>query len=300
MNSPQQFLRWWSESLLAVGGVKPDLTEQVSTSSINIGQRRFDAILTPEFSRSARDDQVRRAIQTEKIALQRHGLEPDCPLCRNIARSEIIPSLAIKINQHHTILPNRYPSQLGAALLVSNNHLAPSRGSESEHLELLSASAIACKQYDLIAVKNHPLDGMSLPRHDHIHLWPRELASAQHVVRLIEARADTSIASSDASPFDSRIFSGPDNLKFVAQLLAHFDNAGVVYTYAQVGETVMLSPRVPSSAPVLISLTGPLHIFSPPYSRTLLAALSFIPLAGCFDWDKFIPAQMPARLARAA
>ena len=300
MKSPQQFSRWWSESLLAIGGVRPEPVQHFERRTLTIRQRSFDAILTPQFSRSARDDQVRRALKHEKIVHQRHGLEPNCPLCRNIARSEIEPAIALAVTQAFAILPNRYPSQTGASLLLPRSHIAPSRADQAHHLALLTATAQACRNYDLIAVKNHPRDGMSLPKHDHVHLWPRDLITAKHVLGLIESRSEAEISALDASPFDSRVISGPNSLEISAKLLADFDRAGIVYTYAQVNQSVMISPRLPSIAAELISLTGPLHIFSPPYSRGLIAALTYIPLAGHFEWANFLPTETSRDLARAA
>lgn len=300
MYSPQQFQRWWSQSLGAIGGVPPIDYGTYTTTSLKLRSKHFPALLTPEFSRTRRDKLVQKALKSEKIARLRSGLDRHCPLCRNIARAESDRYLALEVAQNSLILPNRYPSQAGASLLLSVNHQAPCSGSATEHLALLKAAAEACRRFGVIAVKNHPRDGMSLPKHDHIHLWPRELATSKHVLDLIASAGEQDVSALAASPFDSRVVRGANSLELTAQIFAAFDRAGIIYTYAQDGQTVMISPRVSSGSDVLISLTGPLHIFSPPYSSAMMAALSFVPLVGCFAWEKFVPKERSRPLPWAA
>lgn len=296
----QDYRWWWKRSIELIGGVIPESFGECFTTTLKLKNCHFKVLFTPEFSRSARDLAVKKALECETPSTIQVGLDASCPLCRNISRVSNEPDIAIDYNSEYLILPNRYPSQYGVSLLLPKNHRAPSVANYSEHLTLLKATSDLSQRFGLVAVKNHPKDGMSLPKHDHVHLWPQELMCSQLILELMQSGNGSEVSIVEASMFDSRLITGVDSLEFAAGLLTKLDLLGEIYTYAQFGSSILITPRAVKSIPTLISLAGPLHLFSPPYSKNLIGALAFVPLRGGFNWDALIPAERTTKLPIAA
>jgi hypothetical protein len=136
-----------------------------------------------------------------------YDLDPNCPLCRNSARVYDAATLkdrsspAIFEIDDYVLLPNRYPGMPGAALLLSKNHddiISRTKATgilqericeiaENKTRARLLASMdlyvlfLISDALNLVAKRNHTLSGMSIPLHDHFHLFPEDLPTADNI-----------------------------------------------------------------------------------------------------------------------
>lgn len=122
----------------------------------------------------------------------RGTMDAACALCQTVGRvqdhlSDSQSPRALLDLGHSFLVPNRYPMAPGHSLLVSASH-DPARfslGRTPSYQELRDMMAVA-DGLDLVAMRNHAHDGMSIPSHDHFHLFPSDLQIFPLLTKLAE------------------------------------------------------------------------------------------------------------------
>ena len=118
-----------------------------------------------------------------------------CFLCENVVQgidaqeNHDVPNNIILDFGKFVLAPNRYPGWVGHSLLLPVEHddvsyrvipdsegrMHPRVGKSLGNFvspEYLETMIQACKDHELVGVRNHPLDAMSIPFHDHFHIFP--------------------------------------------------------------------------------------------------------------------------------
>src|SRR3989344_535937 len=217
----KDFLLKWAETLESYGTP----TSFVDLTRYEFHSIEFDKKYPFVYTISENHAQ-RRALMAEQKdymnKLKTYGFNLDlknCFICQNIAQgidSQLFPEVKNNVMYwpgNHAIAPNRYPNQLGHSLSDLINHdditdrVIPkpdpdnpgnktaiynpeprkTRGAiiTSQYLDALMAS---CDSLNLIALRNHVLDGMSIPGHDHFHLMPEDLPSVSLIGEILREK----------------------------------------------------------------------------------------------------------------
>jgi len=148
-----------------------------------------------------------------------------CFLCDNVGQAidaQGNPKIADNLiydRVDYLILPNKYPSFIGHSLLIPKEHddetrrvkpidgeykpeAGKTRGAifTPEYLEVMVSASI---DFGLVGTSNHVLNGMSIPRHKHFHVFPEDLDlfNIEHILGRKTEIADR-VYKSDATPFD--------------------------------------------------------------------------------------------------
>ena len=260
--------------------------------------------------------------QPPYVASQHHSdlKVGECHLCGEIARHRDGDSARVLLeNEHYIILPNLYPAFPGATLAVPKAHdcmenrvsrledgrykIQPGEllAKELSEDELLSLFKV-CDEMKLILFRNAPLDAMSIPEHDHCHLLPEDLPTAQMAHEMLRSRYnirenDARFSRSTATPFDTLLISANSKqelTELTCQILSSLNRDQIVYTLGYCKGNVLVTPRKFSSDSIQeqISLGGgiPLHAVS---SRPGLIqdARERIHARGEMNWDDYIPSK---------
>ena len=124
--------------------------------------------------------------------------EPGCALCENIhsalaankdpasCKSNLVCDLG-----SHIIIPNRFPRFPGHSLFLATQHNQQTDLRSNCFGPLLSQrSLVAAMQIsdrlNLGWMRNHPRGGMSIPEHDHFHMYPIPLVQKSGVETLLK------------------------------------------------------------------------------------------------------------------
>ena len=287
----------------------------ITSSELSQRRREFMALQTPY-----------RAIRT--LDSYPGVLAPEgCMLCENIlqaydAESGDEPPRNNLILRFHdcAVLPNRYPAELLHSLIVPANHddfservvPAPADSNPGERLyspepnrtrgaiispRFLETVLEVCDTFHWAAVRNHVLDGMSIPAHDHFQTFPMGAHHLETLEALFPGLPDGTMLKvlvPDTTPFDTLFVVSRDRrmlVDYVAPILEKMERADEVFTLWYHDGRIAISPRVASSQiDKRLSVGGgiPLHQFDPSNDRTMEDIFRFVPLAGRFDWDRYL------------
>jgi hypothetical protein len=141
--------------------------------------------------------------------------------------------------------------------------------------------------------RNHPLDGMSIPEHDHLHLYPSlfSVFPMMEQLELIDYR-ETGELPVEFTPFSTYLLYDADREKLARQstaLMDALDEQRVVFSFCYSDHRAYFSPRLcvpPQEGPKLGMLTIP-HLFNPQDLRTVTLLESCVPPQGAFSWEGF-------------
>ena len=211
------------------------------------------------------------------------------------------------------LIPNRYPYQPGASLLFPDRHrqafshgnlrlvgAEPRPAAPAPKMidpkNLLTTFSI-CDRRGLYMIKNHPMDSMSIPEHDHVHLVPACLVPDRIRRTFVpDARDALHAARLEYSPFDTLVLSGGtvrDRAAAAAMLLARLDRDGVPYTLVYLDGSLFVTPRHRCSLAESRMKTGGgvgIHLFNPADQLLVQRLMKWVPRRGEFDWDGYLPA----------
>jgi hypothetical protein len=250
----------------------------------------------------------------------------NCFLCQNIAQTidaqdhpESVASNLIHEIGKYAITPNRYPSQYGHSLFVLKDHddtttrVTPVQEPENrttryaseqgktrgnlmsyDHLEKLIA---ICDDLHLVAVRNHVLDGMSIPAHDHEHVFPEDLPTfslAERLAREIApAEGKHPFYSPVNTPFDTRVIIGSKGevADFASFVLERMERDDQVFTLAYYKGALFISPRnkdAVNDRRIQIGAGVPLHFFDTESQEFVDRVNRLVPMKGGYDWKKYV------------
>ncbi len=243
-----------------------------------------------------------------------------CFLCDNIGQAiaaktnKDIPNNAMHETNGYFILPNKYPSFIGHSLFVPKEHdneeqrVIPENG--SYHLEqgktrgalvtpeFLEEIVRACQDSNLVGIRNHVLDGMSIPGHDHFHLYPQDLESFSLTDTILDGMQQTDygkgIYTSQNTPFDMLVFSRQlikdDFYEKTSDLLGKIETASQVFTLLYTDDNLIVSPRKNSERITTnLKVGGGLtfHSLDSDTEEYFEKIREWVPMRGEFNWDGY-------------
>ncbi len=325
------FLLSWSRALRACGtglDILEDITyrkEEIEVAGVHypLSIRSGGGYETRRV-RMLEDEPYHPAFRTDRYPF---FLKPEsCMLCQNITR------IIDHDNEQHShenismidlgeyyLLPNRYPGQPGSCLLLPKDHddfsarmpiiyqgktrsiprhPGKTRGRILSSSDLLTLFML-CDTLELTGTRGHPLDAMSIPEHDHFHLFPEPLLDAA-VVDPILRDQETFFSSVDGAtfsrsprtPWDSLIIKAPcaERLAKVATaLLTVLEEADEVVTLSYHKKHLVLSPRhITKDSPLSLGGSVGIHLFLTFNDEIASQLKGGIPLRGHYRWPEFI------------
>lgn len=252
-----------------------------------------------------------------------------CPLCQNILYaidSTRNPSLGqtnvlLDIGDY-VFMPNKYPAQPGSALLVPKNHdnhslrsaqridsngqrriaVEPgkTRGKITERSDLVTLTAL-CDAFDMVATKNHVLNVMTIPEHDHFHLTPKAspiFGMFDTVGSEIGLRGTSDrLFTPQATPFATLAIHDNNRDSLIESALAvlsGLEQDNNVFTYAYYNNIFLINVNDRSVIDDCIEgpCAGagvPLHHIDVEIPGMLESVLRISPLKDSFDWSPYLP-----------
>ena len=256
-----------------------------------------------------------------------HLVNGQCKLCENVAQandslvSDDVPTnILIDLGSSY-VLPNRYPASPLNSVWVPKNHDEPSsrvttlaplsdtfklahypgltRGNipTAEQLEEVFELSDAL---GLLALKNHTMDGMSIPFHEHFQLLAVESLAPGHIQKIYEPTKDVRvpfIGEINSLPYAALAIKGA-NCKETAEMaqpiIEDLEKTGQIFTITFYQGVVLLVPRSEEALATNTRLSmgaGPNFLCLIPAIHAELANRYLIPRGG-FPWDKMIAGQM--------
>lgn len=257
-----------------------------------------------------------------------HLLVDSCQLCENVIRAvESGPEHSLADLGTHLLLPNRYPQMPGACLLIPRKHdplerrlpVAPCGTISEPHVsnatygKVLDYSELALlatisREYGLFVYRNHPLDGMSIPEHDHAHGLPLPLPPAQlalESIRELEAHPlGRPYFQLKRSPCDSLVVKAHslgETIKRTEALVQAMELNQRVFTLAYLEGAFVISPRKTELLNGIRTQIGPGASFGIIGWGTHWAKEieRVVPRRGTYDWQTLISARISSRAAAA-
>lgn len=304
------FLLSWSRALASYGTKLSFLNDtSYSNTSFRICGKFYPSFTTNGGNYHKRAELMKtQSAYIPKFGIERYDLNlktSECLLCQNVAQS-LDSAMHATGNETNTILdidkflllPNRYPGHPGGSLFLRKNHDHSESHAELLNYENLSALLEISDLLELTAVRNHQRDGMSIPQHDHAHLFPSDLIPSDLTQTIIGASSSatnsTGVIIPSGTPFATLAIIGPSSseiAKMAAPILTRLNAANEVFTFTYHKRHLFISPRKNiSNANTQISLGGgvPLHLFDPANVAHQDQLGQHAALKGEFPWGRFL------------
>ena len=251
----------------------------------------------------------------------------NCFLCQNVVQGLDAKAYPEKVENNimydlgtHVIIPNRYPGQLGHSLSLPKDHdelftrvtpqpepenkttiYHPEKGKTRGAIlssDYLAAVIKACDKFHLAAIRNHVLDGMSIPGHDHFHLMPEDLPSVSLGDIVAGEKVSTeygpTIFRPGNSPFDTLMVLGDaESIALTATpILSTMELNDQVFTLAYHQGKLFISPRNKDSVnDRRIQVGGgiPIHYLDTEGPEFINRINRLVPMKGDYGWEHFLP-----------
>lgn len=333
LNKWGDFLLKWANTLDTYGTSKDSVhSTEYKKIHVEFNGREFPAIyfFNPDHSKRkklmAKQEHYVPFDKPESYGL-RLSLD-DCLLCENIVQGidaqnhpdKITNNIMIDLG-NYIILPNRYPHGLGQSLFMEKNHddtthrvaprtdlenkteiYLPEKGKTRGNIITEDYLETVIKESDklhLSLLRNHFLDGMSIPSHDHFHLIPEDLPVVSLIEYIVNGKEKTdysvNIHTSNNSPFDTLIISeeeGKNLVKTAQPILERLEKEGEVFTLAYGNKNLLITPRNKeevNNRRITTTAVAPILCFGDYSQKSIDPINKYLPANGEFNWDKFIP-----------
>ncbi len=185
----------------------------------------------------------------------------DCFLCDNVGQADKIGDnllLPFDTYTNAVVVPNRYAAMRGHLLFVEKGH------QQTRALTLSNnffANAIELSEkYNISILRNHPRSGMSIPKHDHFHSYPKEIkvgSNSQPLTSIAQCGLEdygNGAYKIDGTRFDTIAFNGKNSLENVLTTIRKLEEQDKTFTfyYHPKGEgdyhgTHFITPHIESS-----------------------------------------------------
>jgi hypothetical protein len=270
------------------------------------------------------ENQKRHPFIPAKQNLEEYGLRlsptgKKCFMCENIVQgidardNPSIDNVIFDLGDYF-ITPGRYPRQPGHCLWVPINHdddttrVTPiengfvyipeqgrTRGAIITPKELGDLIA-ACEKYHFVAHRNHVLDAMSIPAHDHWHLHPADLPDytyAGHVMNEASLILEKGIFIPKNTPFDSLVITHDTDGNFselACYILGNMERDNQVFTLVYYKDRLSISPRqnILDHRRIQIGAGIQIHMFDDPNPGCNERIIKHVPMRGEYPWIKYI------------
>ncbi len=332
INKWGEFLMTWTRSLESYGTPRSFVdSTRYESAKVKFGDQEYPFVYAVSANYAQRsalmDGQEKYPNQEPEDA---YGLElnlDSCFLCQNVAQAidaenhpdEVLSNMMYDFGSHF-ILPNRYPAQFGHSLSVPKDHddLSDRVLPQAEHdlitdtkiyypesgktrgsllkREYLTSVLDSCDELGLVGIRNHVLDGMSIPGHDHFHLMPEDLLSLIESIigGLTETGYGRNIFMSQNTPFDTLLIraDGGEAISEIAiPILERMERADQVFTLAYGHGHLLISPRFKDEVGDRMQKIGggiPLHYFDTEGEEFVERVKRVVPMSGQYNWSDFI------------
>lgn len=277
----QEFLDSWHRAI-ANSGTPLDFADghDYSSSTIWFDGIPFSSVSMQGIDRDYRKKVIQGAAQHQpQKDLNSYGREfdEDCMLDKNIVqaldalpRDSIIETNALAIfDDKFAWIVNKFPYNIGGTLLlpIAHDDLTNRASFDKETTEwtkssdsqtrgaiisndFLSVVVATCDSYDQTAQRNHALDGMSIPLHDHFKLMPQANPSLKVIDNLIRqelVEGNEAIAYRPKNtPFDTLCICGSNKKKTVEiaqEVLAKLEKNDEIFTVVYHKGHFLITPR---------------------------------------------------------
>ena len=289
----EQLLNMWQSALEAYG-TPSDFTACSRVQSIpnpdNPDEAAWTIIYSEGFHRrkelmkeEQKKLQEEKQLQGEKKPFLTSGKSDEnssdqdpCLLCPNVVRAQSQGAnllLPWETFQESILAPNRYPAITAHCLLIQKQHDPTGRkisgAVTSAYLENLMQVA---KDYGVAAFRNHRLAGMSIPNHEHAHLYPREWNGEDESIpaagifrsSLEPTPFGNSIYKASSSRFDTIVLRGHYAAEGILSVMGKMEDDSQIFTFAHDDEKFFLTPHrkdgLPDAYRQYGSSTGPLYL----------------------------------------
>lgn len=321
----EDFWRAWGQAYRNSYNPAPLPDElEVSSGSFEVDSSSYEAVLIGGIDHAARRMLMARAGSYSPRGANYPGLQvSSCALCGNLtqivdAELGVADELnALWFDEKHAWLVNKFPYVRGDSLLLTRRHddmelrhhvtrsiergqgvrsimrrPGATAGAKISADFLVKAFALA-DRYRQVAHRNHPLDGMSMPEHDHIKLIPESHPMWGLCLREAQQLSGGYCGELRNTPFSTLAMKDSpvalaDKVSFICNRL---EDLQVVFTFVYCGGAVFVTPRAgprvdAADADVWIGNGVSGHIFEHPGSNPehLRRALAYTARRGEFDW----------------
>ena len=324
------FLVKWANALESYGTPRDFVYDTYyEAHNINIKNETYPFI----FVIAPGNERRREYVAKQKTYMPRNSLDSygvrldkdisDCFLCENVIQGidannypeEVGDNVILDLGTHY-ILPNRYPAEYGHSLSVQKNHdvmtnrvipkektalfkpeLSKTRGNilTSDYLEALIE---ACDKYYFVGLRNHSLEGMSLYKHEHFHIFLEVSKRFREMNRVLGTQGITGFGSNiylaTNTPFDTLLITKEKSKQisdFAIPLLRKMEEDNQIFTLIYNNNTLFVSPRKAKKFDDKRQQVGacmPIHAVDVSVKETN-QRIKFMPLKGEFTWDKYAP-----------
>lgn len=246
-----------------------------------------------------------------------------CFLCENVIQgidaqnypgeveNNVIADLGI-----HYLLPNRYPAEYGHSLSVHKDHddmtarvipdketgvFKPKSGKTRGNIvtaNYLEAVIEACDKFYLTGLRNHSLEGMSLYKHEHFHIFPEDLPRFSQMNIVTGKKQETGFGSNvyiaEDTPFDTLLITKEKSKPisdFAVPLLRNMEKDNQIFTLMYNNGVLFVSPRKVENFDDKRQQVGaclPIHAADVPGKETDYRISKFMPLKKDFAWAKYV------------
>ncbi len=328
LNKWNDFIAGWAEAVKGGYGTPVTFVQgsRIKRIRAEFANRTYDFVRTTSPGYSMRAELMakqRKEADQRKEAGQEPRWQNDgssCFLCDNVGQAiaaktnKEIPNNAMYETDGYLILPNKYPSFIGHSLFVPKDHdneeqrVIPENGIYTLKQgktrgalvtpEFLEETVKACQDFSLVGIRNHVLDGMSIPGHDHYHLYPQDLESFSLTGTILDGMQKTNygegILLASSTPFDMLVFSRQlmkDGFYGQASdLLGRLETASQVFTLLYTDNNLIISPRknsdkITSNLKVGGGLT--FHSLDTDTEEYFGKIRQWVPIRGEFNWDSY-------------
>ncbi|MBN2052408.1 hypothetical protein JW756_02810 [Candidatus Woesearchaeota archaeon] len=320
----RDFIAKWASALLTYG---TDAVEFLKGTVYTKGKINFGGAEYPAQFKSGGNNDLRRKLMAEqkpyvaaKTNLEDYGIRLDfakCFLCQNVVQGYDAvdnPTIdnVIEAFGEFFIMPNRYPAFAGHSLWVPVNHddtkervipadgvLAPEKGKTRGAILTtyeLKNFIDATRKNNLGAIRNHVLDAMSIPGHDHFHLMPDDtpnFAMLNYLMKEKDKQYMKGVFTLKNTPFSTLAITSDtkgDYPDFISYILCKMELDNQVFVLSYRDGIMLVSPRKNINDHKRIQVGGGIHLHFPdkPDADYLAKADHHIVKRGEYDWKKYI------------
>lgn len=309
-----EFLERWRKALESYGTPGNFADEvQYTNGTIRIHDGEYEFVRFSNSNHAVRRELMAKQAQyTPKGRQYGHALTTEnCFLCQNIAQAIDIGDNQIEDLSDYLVLPNRYPPFPGSLLFIPKNHddtsnrtsgLAPEEGKTRANIvtpSYLYTMIEYCEKNKMVGLRNHLLDGMSIPEHDHFQLSLRNTRVFHLADKVLGNKEHTEYATNifkpENTPFDTICISGrPERIAEDGHhIVEKMERSNEVFTLLYINSSLFIgsrnSDRIGSKRFCPGMAGTPVHYtetFATEYIREVELA---VPKKGNFHWEKYIP-----------
>ena len=335
INKYGSFLLKWAHALESYGTPRDFVYSTTYDSApVKINNQAYSFIMVTSANNAMRRELMAKQKHYEfKDNLKSYGVRladdiTSCFLCQNVLQAIDAKNYPDEVEDNviddlgmHLILPNRYPAEYGHSLSVLRNHddisirvkpvpvpeektamYKPEPGKTRGNIfgaDYLEVMIEGCDKHHLIGLRNHVLEGMSIPGHDHFQIFPEDLPRFYQTKAVTDDKQSTGFGSNvylaQNTPFDTLLIASEESKPIsdaAIPLLKRMEEGNQIFTLFYHQGVLFVSPRIMERFDDKRQQVGacmPIHAVDVSPEETLRRAIIYMPMKGQYDWAKYMP-----------